>query len=244
MNKDEKAELLDKFLTNQLEGLELARFKAMLDSDRELKKSLKLELELRQALNEKSDFNLFKKLLAETHHDYFEEAKFIKPIFWKAAAAILIIAVFSFLLWRNSVTHSPSYIYDNYFEPYEAPVNLRGGDIAEMDDDFMLGLIKYDQGEFTEAISFFDKAYNRDHQNYTARFLTAISFMSLRDFDKAEPILKDLIEDNGHLFQDQARWYLGLLYLTDEVNSNDSLAREVWEPISSNLIKDKIRKLQ
>ncbi|NVK85045.1 MAG: tetratricopeptide repeat protein [Cytophagia bacterium] len=243
MNKEERADLIDKFLTNQLEDLELARFQAMLDSDPELKKSLRLELELRQALNEKSDFNLFKKLLGDTHHEYFEESKSMRFIVWKMTAAVLIIAAFSFLLWRNSVTGSPSYIYDKYFEPYEAPVNLRGADIAGMDDNFMLGLIKYDKQEYTGAITLFQKAYEKDYLNYTARFLTAMAYMIQKDFTKAEPILKELSEDDSHLFQDQARWYLGLLYLTDEDETNNEKAQKVWDDIENKDILNKTEEL-
>lgn len=243
MNKEERTDLIDKFLTNQLEDLDLARFQAMLDSDPELKKSLRLELELRQALNEKSDFNLFKKLLGDTHLEYFEEAKTIRPMVWKVAAAILVIGVFSFLFWRNSVTQSPSYIYDKYFEPYKAPTNLRGGDIAEMDDDFMLGLIKYDQQEYAEAISLFQKAYERDPQNYTARFLMGMAYMSQKDFTKAEPILKELSEDDSHLFQDQSRWYLGLLYRSDADPNNEEKATEVWGTIENDSIRKKAESL-
>ncbi|HEY9116267.1 MAG TPA: tetratricopeptide repeat protein, partial [Roseivirga sp.] len=178
------------------------------------------------------------------HKEYFEETKNIRLIIWKMTAAVLIIAAFSFLIWRNSVTGSPSYIYDKYFEPYVAPVNLRGADMAGMDDDFMLGLIKYDQQEYSEAITLFQKSYEKDVQNYTARFLTAIAYMSQKDFAQAEPILKELSEDGSHLFQDQARWYLGLLYLSDRDETNNKNAPNVWSLIENELILKKTRNLQ
>lgn len=243
MNREEKTELIDKFLMNELEGMELARFKVMLESDADLKESLKLERELKNAINNGSDFILFKKLLKETQQEYLVPSKSIASNIWKVAVAIVLIGAFSFLIWQNSVTNSPEYIYAKYFEPFEAPSNLRSANITEMDEDFMLGLIKYNQQEYTEAITLFQKAYEKDFQNYTARFLTAIAYLSQKDFTKAEPILKELTEDGSHLFQDQAKWYLGLLYLTDEDEENDLRSKELWKEVTHKALLEKIRKL-
>lgn len=165
------------------------------------------------------------------------------PYLWRFAALILLISIVVYMFRLSSSKHSPEFVYDKYFEPYQAPVNLRGADIAEMDDDFMLGLIKYDQQEYFEAISHFQKAYERDPQNYTARFLTAIAYMSQKDFTQAEPILKELSDDDSHLFQDQARWYLGLLYLSDGDKTNNEKAQKVWESIENQDILNKTEEL-
>ena len=244
MNKEQKTELIEKFLKNELEGIELAAFNAMLESDAEIKKSLRLELELREAIDGKSDLNLFKGLLEETHKEYFSPSKTSSPIIWRAAAAVILIGSFSFLIWQNNTSNTPQFIFDKYFEPYEAPTNFRGADIAEMDEDMMLGLIKYEEGHYLEAIKLFESATSKDTENYTAKFLTAVSYMQIREFNLAEVILKELINDPNHVFQDQSRWYLGLLYLTDIDKMNDDKASEIWSLIRDKNILDKVKKLR
>ena len=244
MTEQERNELIDKFLLNELEGLELARFEYLIGSDKELKKSLQLELELRSALNEKSDFNLFKSLVNDAQKEYFEAKKPQTKQVWRAAAVFAVIATFGFLIWRSSVTKSPEYIFDNYFEPYEAPTNLRGTDITNIDEDFMLGLVRYDEQQYAQAIALFEKAYSKDSKNYTARFLMAVAYMGLKEFEQAEPIFLELISDSSHLFQDQARWYLGLLYLTDNDTSNDPAAKQVWTGLKDTALKAKAYQLK
>lgn len=167
------------------------------------------------------------------------------PYLWRFAALILLTSIVVYMFRLSSSKHSPEFVYDKYFVPYEAPLNLRGADIAGMDDDFMLGLIKYDQQKYSEAITLFQKAYEKDEQNYTARFLTAIAYMSQKDFAQAEPILKELSEDGSHLFQDQAKWYLGLLYLSDADadETNNEKAEEVWELIQNKDIRRKTEQI-
>ena len=163
---------------------------------------------------------------------------------WKKGLLLIAVSVSAVLIWRNNISDSPDYIFDKYFEPYQAPTNLRGADIVEMDENMMLGLVKYEEGAYQEAIRLFELASSEDAENYTAVFLTAVSYMQVRKFSSAEVIFKELINDQNHLFLDQSRWYLGLLYLTDEDKTNDKKSATIWGAIQNQKLIEKIRELQ
>ena len=113
-----------------------------------------------------------------------------------------------------------------------------------MDNDYILGLIKYAQGNYPLAISLFQQTVEKDALNYSARFLLGISFMAQKDFDNAETILKQMVEDSSHLFQDQAKWYLGLIYLSDENESNDGLASVLFDKIENGGLREKVKSIR
>ena len=155
---------------------------------------------------------------------------------------LVIIGTVLFLFF-SSGNPSPEQIYAEEFQPYQAPTNLRGTDITEMDDDFMMGLIKYDDSQYPEAIRHFQLTLEKDSLNYTARFLMAVGYMAVKDFGHAEGILKKMSTDDSHLFIDQVRWYLGLLYLTDKDSSNDGLAKGIFDQILSKYLKQRVARL-
>ncbi len=219
MTRKERQDLIEKYQKNQLEGISLKRFERLLETDKQLKRELNLEVELSDSLGDYSDYNLFKRLLEDAEADYHTPEVKGFPI-WKMAAAIAFIMCASIVLFFLQSPTPEEYFAAN-FEPYRAPTNLRGVDISAMDDDFMLGLLKYEDQKYSEAIRLFEAAIDRDSLNYTARFLTGVSYLALKDFERAEPILLALSKNPNHLFQEEAGKYLRILYLSDDDKSND-----------------------
>lgn len=111
-------------------------------------------------------------------------------------------------------------------------------------DEYMLGSIYYRDGDYEDAIEQFTKVLVKSPSDYRAELLSGISHLALRNYDQAERYLKPLVNDQSHLFQDQARWFLGLTYLTDEDESNDGLAAILFEKIEDKSLKAKIKKLR
>lgn len=211
MTRKERLELIDKYLDRQISGIELARFESLLESDELLRKDLEFVRELHEAINDQSDYSIAKKLLKEAENDYFTKDQKSGFSLLQIAATVTLLVAGSVVLWFFLRKESPEAYFADHFTPYPAPTNFRGPDLAAMDDAFMLGLIRYEEGEYVEATRLFEETLSRDSLNYTARFLLGISFMAQKDFEKAEPILKSLSEDSSHLFQVQAREYLEVL---------------------------------
>ncbi|WP_323756520.1 tetratricopeptide repeat protein [Roseivirga sp.] len=159
------------------------------------------------------------------------------------SSLLILLSSVCLLFWIIYKPKSPDEIFASNFQPYEAPSNFRGNDLTTMDNDYILGLIEYDQGNYPLAISLFEQTVEKDALNYSARFLLGISFMAQKDFDNAEPILKQMAEDPSHLFQDQARWYLGLIYLSDENEDNDDLSKALFDKIENESLRKKVKSL-
>jgi len=159
------------------------------------------------------------------------------------SSLLILLSSVCLLFWIIYKPKSPDEIFTSNFQPYEAPSNYRGSDLTTMDNNYILGLIEYDQGNYPLAISLFEQTVEKDALNYSARFLLGISFMAQKDFGNAEPILKQMAEDPSHLFQDQARWYLGLIYLSDENEENDDLSKALFYKIENESLREKVKSL-
>lgn len=245
MNKKERLILIERYRKGLLEGIELKRFEKLLETDPLLRDELNLDIEMSEALNEGSDYNLFHKLVQEAEQNYFRnQGTSVTSMPWlKIAATVLLISVSSFLIWQQmNQNDTPDDIFKSAFEPYEAPTNFRGEDLSGMDEEFMLGLLKYNDLNYSESIRLFSEAVVKDSSNHTAKFLLGVSHMALKEFRLAEPIFKEMIDDSSHLFQDQVRWYLGLLYLSDGDTGNDSMTNDTWNQITDKDYLKKARK--
>lgn len=244
MNKIERLKLIEQYRKGRLEGIALERFQQLLDSSELLQKELALDKEMSEALNPGSDYNLFHTLVKEAEHNYFSKDLSTRKTYWKVAAAVLFVSVSSFILWFVSQENTPDEIFNSAFEAYQAPTNFRGDQLSGMDEEFMLGLIKYGDQNYNESIKLFSDAVEKDSLNHTAKFLLGISYLAQKDFVMAESILKSMVNDSSHLFQDQVRWYLGLLYLSDTDESNDAEAKPLFNQIESQNLTEEVRKLR
>ncbi|MEP0984324.1 tetratricopeptide repeat protein [Ekhidna sp.] len=240
MNKDDNDQI-ERYLHKQLEGIELRKFEDRLEKDEALRKRVKLERELTEAISDKSDFNIFKKLVVEISADYFNGKSFnsFNPL--KIAASIALLISASWVIWTISKPSTPDEIYNEFFEPYVIQTTPRG--LIEDSDLYMLGTIHYRDMEYDSAISKFEKLLIETPDDYRAQLMLGISHFALKNFDAAETVLLQLVNDPNHLFQDQARWYLGLLYLTDEDEGNDGKAKEYFEGIGEKGLRDKLKSI-
>jgi tetratricopeptide (TPR) repeat protein len=158
------------------------------------------------------------------------------------AIIIMITVLTSAIAWWlyfRSLTSEE--IYDSHFEPYVIQTVPRG--LEHELDEYMLGLIYYRDGDYNEAIALFGKVLEISPFDYRVKLLIGISYLALKDFEHAEQFLKPLVNDNAHLFQDQARWYLGLTYLTDQNKENDGEAAVYFAGIDSSQLLEKSRQL-
>ncbi|MEQ9405975.1 MAG: tetratricopeptide repeat protein [Cyclobacteriaceae bacterium] len=242
MDRKQRTEFIEKYLKNQLEGFELRRFEDELEKDDRLKRELLLERELREVIDDRSDYNIFRRTLNEASTDYFNQSGNSPFQYWKIAASVALLISASAVFWLLRGADSPDTIFNKHFEPYIIQTTPRS--LIDESDDYMLGVIHYRDQEYEKAISQFERTLTKDSSDYRAQLLLGISYLAVKDFNNAEPVLKKLALDNRHLFQDQARFNLGLLYLTDGDEENDELAKEHFERIEDRGLKEKVLKLK
>lgn len=123
------------------------------------------------------------------------------------AASIILIAVAYFLLKPN--VESIDVLYASNFEVYPSTHSIRGQDQNEGLYEQALSL--YDNGQYHEAISFFNK-YLETELSEDAMFYKAVSMMPLERSEEAIQIFNQLIlAKSKHV--DIAKWYTALGHL-------------------------------
>lgn len=159
----------------------------------------------------------------------------------KIALAVALFISSSWIIWILSKPSSPAEIFQEYFEPYIIQTTPRG--LIDDSDNYMLGTIHYRDMEYDLAISKFKTYLIETSDDYRAQLMLGISYMAIKDFKAAEVILIQLVNDPNHLFQDQVRWYLGLLYLSDEDEENDNEASRYFEEIEDQHLIKKVNQI-
>lgn len=217
MNRKERLELIDRFLTREMSDLEREQFNSHLEENSDLRKELKVSLELMDVVDPKSEYNSFKRLIQEAELNYFGQPKQTNQN-WRLAAVISLLLVAGVIGWMIVQTQQEEDYFADHFEHYEMPDQIRGRSLDEalakeqMDTAFVNGWEDYNDKNYKAAARRLELAAQGDSTNYTARFLLGVSYLALREFDQAEPVLKALSEDSSHVFQKQAQEYLELLH--------------------------------
>ncbi len=159
---------------------------------------------------------------------------------WKVLIIMLLGAI-SLLIWTMAKPSTPDEIFDDYFEPYIIQTTPRG--LTEDSDNYMMGTIHYRDGEYDLAISELKNHLKENATDYRAQLMLGITYLAIKNFNAAEVVLLALANDPNHLFQDQSRWYLGLLYLTDGNEENDNRADEYFEKIEDEALLTRTKDL-
>ncbi|WP_436517333.1 tetratricopeptide repeat protein [Ekhidna sp. To15] len=157
---------------------------------------------------------------------------------WKIVILLALLGSISWVIWTLAKPSTPDELYAEYFEPYIIQTTPRG--LIEDTDLYMLGTIHYRDMAYDSAISKFETQLEETPDDYRSQLMLSISYMAIKDFTAAEDVLLQLVNDPNHLFQDQARWYLGLLYLTDEDEANDDKAAGHFEEIEDKALLKQI----
>ena len=215
MTKEERFDILGKYLRGELTGLEQKALEAQLEADPLLRKELEFHRGLHQAIGDKR-LDYFQELVKESEQRYFDKATKTKTgfkVYQKIAAAAMLLVVAIIGYFYLSPSPSPETLFATYFEPYQSPGTFRSEDLTTLDPDFILGLARYDEEQYHEAAQYFTKTLNKDPEKDIAIFLRGVSRLASDQTALAEQDLQMVIADEQSLFVEQARWYLSLLYL-------------------------------
>ena len=124
---------------------------------------------------------------------------------------LILITVLSVLI--VACKPSPEQLFNAYFEPYNASGTYRSEDRSSIDNDIILALVRYDEGQYGEAALSFTKTIEKKPNNAIAIFLRGVSYLAIDSLDLAEVDLRAVVDDKESMFVDQGKWYLSLVYL-------------------------------
>jgi len=214
---------LQKYLDNQLSDKELARFEQELNASPDLMADLNLYQEVDEAISDTEVLDFRAQL-----NDLREETRrsdggrkvlrFTRPWHYAASAAVaLLIAIGLATILGRPLSNSDLFV--KYMKPYELVLTNRS-----IDNDVTKLLMSkaeaaYLNGNFEEAIGWFNEVLEISTDKVEADFYKGISNMELNKYVDASESFTRVIEHNDNLFIQQAEWYLaGCLLAMDQTD--------------------------
>ena len=241
-------ELIEKYIDGELGDEENIEFKNLLDSSNDLKRDYNLSLEVNNSIAE-DDVIALRETLEYMYNDDVQIKRipnvFTKRrIYYAAASAALLLATGGLIQRLSNHDLSNELIFDKYYSPYEVTVTYRSGN-AEVDKILLNALEKYDNQEYEQALSLFEKVLLKKQNDMAVNLYTGITYMENQNYKNASASFNHIISDNNNLFIEQAKWYLAMCYVKTE---NDQKAKEVlneliaensyYKEIAQKVIKD------
>ncbi|OFX17942.1 MAG: hypothetical protein A2033_15305 [Bacteroidetes bacterium GWA2_31_9] len=231
--------IIEKYINNDLD----ARFREGFEQKMQTDDSLKSQLQFQLAINKyipNSETLKFRNILNNAHNEMIAnneiinnsysklELQRVKNIYegkrdsdngknkrflnrtWLYAAATIIIAV-SIYTYNYVFNYSSENVYLAYYEKYESPGNIRT--INQDSLDINLSISYYDKGEYSKAIDGFYSIDSSNSAYQMAHFYIAMSYIELKQSEKAISVLNELTKDKRHSYYYQSNWYLALSYI-------------------------------
>ena len=218
VNKEEKYDLIDRYIRGELRGKELTSFQALLNSDPNFAGEVDLHCQVAEAIADVKSREL-ERVIEEVGREFDREGRNVRVrrflLVAATVAGILLAAVTSiYVLYSNSAT--PQTLVASNFEPYELYSQLRSESAEPSANE---GFEAYGSNDFKGAIAYFEAARSAGKGSPEITFFLANAYMANQQHAEALPLLRSLNQSSGHLLNEQADWYLALCLLS--VNSVD-----------------------
>lgn len=234
-NKEETFELIESYLSGEMDQGRKLAFERRLENEPDLKQQLTLHQEIEKAVMDEEEIRL-EQTLHEIMRNEAEEAPEKKGLFIRfpvmrylaAAGVALLVGLGIFWAIRTVLQPpTPEAVYAMYYEPYPAPTLVR--------DDLTTPLTQKEKGfewfnakEFDSAQVYLEPTLLADSADMEVKF-----FLALCKLEQGEPAaaiagLEQVIEKQNNVYVIQARWYTALCWLKLEEPAN---ARPILEQL-------------
>lgn len=209
-------EVIEKYIDNELEGVELFDFEQSLSSNNDIKRDYNLSLEINKSIIEDDVMALRETMDSIYNKDIKVEntsSIFAKPKFYYAAASIaLLIASGGLIKQLNKPNLDNNAVFEEYYKPYDAVASYRSGN-EDIDRVLVTALEKYEEKDFKQATVLFEQILNTCEDNMSVNLYSGISYMEEEKYQKASTSFNTIIKNNDNLFVEQAKWYLSMCYI-------------------------------
>ncbi|MFK7770510.1 MAG: tetratricopeptide repeat protein [Saprospiraceae bacterium] len=232
MNLEEKYTLIEKYLAEEMQGMELEKFEAQLQTDAELKEELNLHRQVTETLKGEKVHQL-RSVLNDVDKNWETPSKKepAKVVNFNFRRILTIAAAFALLVigyqWFTNSDLSSEELYAANFETYPMLLNQRSAEENNASSvTYNNAITFYNKKDFTQAEAAFAKLLQDQPDNVSFQFYQANIFLSSQNAANAIPIFQKIIDDNNPLFEEQARWYLSLAYLQLDQKENAKVLLE------------------
>jgi tetratricopeptide (TPR) repeat protein len=228
--------IIQKYLDHDLSDRDMKRFEADLEVSSELQSELGPYQEIDEALAD-TEVLSFRDQLTDLRKETRKSSgtgkvpiRFTKPWHYAATAAVALILA----IGLASVLDRPLSNKDllkKYYKPYEVALMNRSGN-AEIELALKTAETYYQEGNFQEAVKYFEMVLAKQPDQVSTNLYTGISYYELERYGEAKVSLNKVIEHNDNLYVEPAEWYLGLCFLAME--DNERAIRQFVQIAGSN----------
>ena len=227
--KADYEELIEKYLSGELAGEELKKFKEALTCNAELSKEVEFHRKVDEAIMEEDIMELRHQMKTICENRTTEKKLFLRNNrkWYYIAASFAAAAGISgaFLLNKR---YSNDRLVKMFYSPYE-PFAIREAETPDQ-QDLMQAFQYYDQQKYKEALRLFESIFRKDQSNYGVKFYAAICYFEVDQYRNAVNLLEE-IADSKNDFSAYADWYLGLVLL--KMNKTDKAITQFEKVVAS-----------
>jgi tetratricopeptide (TPR) repeat protein len=228
-------EIIEGFLEDSLSKKEEIEFKNFEANDPDWNQKIEEVKFLKLGLEN----YLFKEEIEKIHQENFNKLSNKPKInsFWPLAIAasilFLLIAGASFLgLFQNKNER----LFEAYYETDPGLITAMSGSESY---EFDRGMVDFKSGNFNEALQFWEPLLEADSSQDTLVYFVAMAKLELEKYEQSEDLLTKFVNGRETEFNEEARWYLALLYLKKgEIEKAKSLLMELQKPDAKTLLEE------
>jgi tetratricopeptide (TPR) repeat protein len=211
-----------KYLDGELSEVEVLEFEKLLKSDPDLSKELNFVKDIEKCFQDKS-LETFKSSLQRARQNFVESEQSQKgrtrvliPELkrYSRIAAVVLILITSVVAVVHILSLKPNRnekLFTQYFQPYQGDVSSRSD--ANAVTNLQFAFQAYNNKQYHEAISLFDKVLASDNSMLRVCFYKGISSIECGDFMLALNSFKQVTSNLSSPYYAQSRWYMALTWL-------------------------------
>lgn len=213
--------LIDDYILGTLSEENRKAFEMELAINPELRKEVKLCMELQKSIYEDDVFTLREKL--KLSQKSFSKARANRRailISLVSAASIMLIFGLKFFFVDNTPNHEQ--LYSQFFQPYKILGDSRGNNHSNTNNYSDNNILPYTTGDYEQVMPWLEKQFTIDSNNFEIILMLTTAYLETNNAEKAEEILLTALHNKSNIaYTETITWYLALAVLrqgkTEEV---------------------------
>ena len=226
-DKEKNIERIDKYLLGRLSPEESKELERELLKNKPLENTLYTQAQIQKAilLDQREEMKVE---LKEIHKNVIQNRKDVGPKKSRRNILVTLICgvIAALLLWYfigNKNQTTPDLFASNY-EAFETGSNVRGENI---DENLELAFSLYKEKNYEKAVTKFNNYLLTGAINNEVKLALAISYFETQKIEKAQITLQEIIDNKDPFYTDHARWYQGLIYLSENEMAKAKISLQI-----------------
>ncbi|MFW6371813.1 MAG: tetratricopeptide repeat protein [Bacteroidota bacterium] len=217
MKNNYKQKLIEHYFNKGLTAKGKQDFDRLMETDSEFREYIEFEESIRKAIGQE-DIIDFRRKISDTvrsKHRKHLVKKFTHK-YWKYAATVVLFAGVSIsaLFFINN-HNNPDRLFEKAFNSSKIHVS-RSPVSSASNSTIVEAMLNYHEGNYYNAIGYFEQLLKQDSDNIAVRFYLGISQMETENYNEATDEFRYILSDQDNLYIEHAEWYLSLCFMKED----------------------------